>query len=129
MIVTEQGEVPFGLLVWSTGLAPNPLVSSITELQKDKKSGRTIQVDGHLNAIRADGTPDPNIWVIGDAAQVPDAILPATAQGVCPWLRILERFLMIICRIRSRQPASKVPDEATQPHCKGQIRRPRVRVP
>ena len=95
MIVTEQGEVPFGLLVWSTGLAPNPLVSSITELQKDKKSGRTIQVDGHLNAIRADGTPDPNIWVIGDAAQVPDAILPATAQGMGSFLCIVvEGFLM-----------------------------------
>ena len=99
MIVTEQGEVPFGLLVWSTGLAPNPLVSSITELQKDKKSGRTIQVDGHLNAIRADGTPDPNIWVIGDAAQVPDAILPATAQGMGSFLfMVVEGFLMITRR-------------------------------
>jgi NADH dehydrogenase FAD-containing subunit len=29
--------VPFGLLVWCTGLAPNPLVESITELRKDKK--------------------------------------------------------------------------------------------
>ncbi|KAL1692910.1 hypothetical protein GGG16DRAFT_89324 [Schizophyllum commune] len=101
MIVTEQGEVPFGLLVWSTGLAPNPLVSSITELQKDKKSGRTIQVDGHLNALRADGTPDPNIWVIGDAAQVPDAILPATAQVANQQAKFLTRQLNRIAKDKS----------------------------
>lgn len=58
MFVKEQGEgdhvvlvymvclndlivaVNFGLLVWSTGLAPNPLVSSITELAKDEKTSR-----------------------------------------------------------------------------------------
>jgi hypothetical protein len=31
--------VHFGLLVWSTGLAPDPLVESITEA-KDAKTGR-----------------------------------------------------------------------------------------
>lgn len=30
--------VPFGLLVWSTGLAPNPLVESIAELKHDEKT-------------------------------------------------------------------------------------------
>ena len=36
--VKEQGDVPFGLLVWSTGLAPNPLIESITEVKKDKRT-------------------------------------------------------------------------------------------
>lgn len=59
MFVKEQGEgnpvisykpdsalnnfiplVNFGLLVWSTGLAPNPLISSISELSKDEKTSR-----------------------------------------------------------------------------------------
>lgn len=58
MIVREQGEglffcfkkpsqvnnlfdlVMFGMLVWSTGLAPNPLISSISEILKDKKTSR-----------------------------------------------------------------------------------------
>ncbi|KAL1748283.1 pyridine nucleotide-disulfide oxidoreductase-domain-containing protein [Schizophyllum fasciatum] len=101
MIVTEQGEVPFGLLVWSTGLAPNPLVSAITELQKGKKSGRCIQVDSHLNAIRADGTPDPNIWVIGDAAQLPDVALPATAQVANQQAKYLTRQLNRIAKDKS----------------------------
>jgi hypothetical protein len=29
--------VPFGLLVWSTGIAPNPLIESITDYAKDEK--------------------------------------------------------------------------------------------
>jgi len=33
--------VPFGMLVWSTGLAPNPLIQSISELAKDDTTGRS----------------------------------------------------------------------------------------
>lgn len=36
--IKEEGEVPFGMLVWSTGLAPNPLIDSIKELQHDEKT-------------------------------------------------------------------------------------------
>lgn len=35
----------------------------------------------HLNVIMEDGKPNPDVWAIGDAAQITDAILPATAQG------------------------------------------------
>ncbi|KAF7366460.1 FAD/NAD(P)-binding domain-containing protein [Mycena sanguinolenta] len=82
MFVKEQGEVPFGLLVWSTGLAPNPLMSSISEFKKDPKTkrGNIVLTNEHLNLIRTDGTIDPDVWGIGDCAQIEDAILPATAQ-------------------------------------------------
>jgi len=79
MFVKEQGEVPFGLLVWSTGLAPNPLISSISEFKKDTKTN-SVLTDEHLNLIRTDGTVDPDVWGIGDCAQIEGAILPATAQ-------------------------------------------------
>ncbi|KAJ8508525.1 hypothetical protein ONZ45_g9217 [Pleurotus djamor] len=42
MFVKEQGEVPFGLLVWSTGLSPNPLVKSIVDVKKDQKTSRRV---------------------------------------------------------------------------------------
>lgn len=32
--------VPFGLLVWSTGLAPNPVVEAVTDVKKDPKTSR-----------------------------------------------------------------------------------------
>lgn len=93
--------VAFGLLVWSTGLAPNPLITSISELAKDEKTSRYISsfllfplenrmnfkipsllTDDNLNVITKDeGTPDPDVWAIGDAAVMQDQRLPATAQG------------------------------------------------
>jgi len=79
MFVKEQGEVNFGLLVWSTGLAPNPLITSITELAKDEKTN-SLLTDNHLNVITKNGTPDPDVWAIGDAAVIQDQRLPATAQ-------------------------------------------------
>ncbi|KAJ6481786.1 NDE1, mitochondrial external NADH dehydrogenase [Mycena sanguinolenta] len=79
MFVKEQGEVPFGLLVWSTGLAPNPLISSISEFKKDSKT-KSVLTNEHLNLIKTDGTIDPDVWGIGDCAQIENAILPATAQ-------------------------------------------------
>lgn len=39
-MVREEGEVPYGMLVWSTGLAANPLIESITELKRNEKTHR-----------------------------------------------------------------------------------------
>lgn len=77
--VKEEGNVPFGLLVWSTGLAPNPLVESIAELKHDEKT-HGLQVDEHLNAFWADGSPNLDVFTIGDAAVLASGRLPATAQ-------------------------------------------------
>lgn len=35
----------------------------------------------HLNLINLDGTINPDVWGIGDCAQIEGAVLPATAQG------------------------------------------------
>ncbi|KAJ7057162.1 FAD/NAD(P)-binding domain-containing protein [Mycena amicta] len=80
LFVKEKGEVPFGLLVWSTGLAPNPLISSITGLKKDPQT-KSLLTNDHLNVLKAsDGKIDPDVWAIGDCAQIDGAVLPATAQ-------------------------------------------------
>ncbi|KAE9406533.1 FAD/NAD(P)-binding domain-containing protein [Gymnopus androsaceus JB14] len=83
--VKEQGEVPYGLLVWSTGLSPNPLIASINELKKYEKT-QSILTDEHLNALRSDGSPDPDVFVIGDAGSIESAPLPATAQGYLAYI-------------------------------------------
>ncbi|KAI9567719.1 NDE1, mitochondrial external NADH dehydrogenase [Boletus coccyginus] len=79
MFVKEQGEVPFGLLVWSTGLAPNPLIQSIEYIAKHERS-QSLLTDDNLNVITKDGQIDPDVWAIGDAAIIKTAVLPATAQ-------------------------------------------------
>ncbi|KAI0922922.1 hypothetical protein AcW1_002560 [Taiwanofungus camphoratus] len=80
MYVREQGEIPFGLLVWSTGLAPNPLVKSITEIEKDPKTSSLITDDNLNIVLKETGKPDPDVWAIGDAAMIRGTPLPATAQ-------------------------------------------------
>lgn len=36
--IEEEGDVPFGMLVWNTGLAANPFIDSIKDLKKDEKT-------------------------------------------------------------------------------------------
>lgn len=77
--IKEEGKVPFGLLVWNTGLAPNPLIESITELQKDEKT-HSLRITDHFRTIANDGKEMKDVYCIGDASALPDK-LPATAQG------------------------------------------------
>ncbi|KAF9453319.1 NDE1, mitochondrial external NADH dehydrogenase [Macrolepiota fuliginosa MF-IS2] len=80
LFVRERGEVPFGLLVWSTGLAPNPLISAISDVKKYPGTQRLI-TDNQLNVIMKDTNgPNPDVWAIGDAAAMEGVLLPATAQ-------------------------------------------------
>ncbi|KAM0790064.1 hypothetical protein ACM66B_005392 [Microbotryomycetes sp. NB124-2] len=79
IVIKEEGEIPFGMCIWSTGLAPNPLVASLTGLQHDSKT-QSIKVDGHFNPYLEDGSKVKDVFVIGDAARVDGDPLPATAQ-------------------------------------------------
>ncbi|EKM56698.1 uncharacterized protein PHACADRAFT_91741 [Phanerochaete carnosa HHB-10118-sp] len=84
LFVKEKGEVPFGLLVWSTGLAPNPLIKSISEAKKHEKTHSLI-TDEHCQVLMGpDAQPDPSIFAIGDCAMIDGTPLPATAQGTPP---------------------------------------------
>ncbi|KIY49741.1 FAD/NAD(P)-binding domain-containing protein [Fistulina hepatica ATCC 64428] len=98
MYVREQGEVPFGLLVWSTGLAPNPLIETMTGLKKIAK--RCIATTSHLNAIQENGEPLEDVWVIGDAGMIPEQVLPATAQVANQKAKYLTKKLNRIIRDR-----------------------------
>ncbi|KAI0795504.1 NDE1, mitochondrial external NADH dehydrogenase [Abortiporus biennis] len=80
LFTKEEGEIPFGMLVWSTGLAPNPLVQAITDVEKNPKNHSLI-TSNHLNVISKEtGIPNPDVFAIGDAAMMKEHPLPATAQ-------------------------------------------------
>jgi NADH dehydrogenase FAD-containing subunit len=78
--IKEEGKVPHGMVVWSTGLAPNSFVESITDLEHDEKT-KSIIVDGEFRAKSVDGTSNEDVFVIGDCSSLKEK-LPATAQGV-----------------------------------------------
>ncbi|KAI8576378.1 hypothetical protein K450DRAFT_274731 [Umbelopsis ramanniana AG] len=80
LIVKDDGEVPFGMLVWSTGLMQNPLVESCQNALKDAHSHR-LMTDSYLRVLAKDGQGVlPNIYAMGDCATIKDHDLPATAQ-------------------------------------------------
>ncbi|CAM9562675.1 unnamed protein product [Ectocarpus sp. 12 AP-2014] len=65
-------KLPFGLMVWSTGLAPTELVSSMEGVEKER--GR-IKIDGRLRVPGMDG-----VFAMGDAAANPENPLGPLAQ-------------------------------------------------
>ncbi|KAI5476170.1 FAD/NAD(P)-binding domain-containing protein [Pseudohyphozyma bogoriensis] len=77
--IEEEGNVPFGMLVWSTGLSPNPLISTLTDLKQDPKS-KSLMVDNYFKTSWADGGINHDVFAIGDNAMLESGKLPATAQ-------------------------------------------------
>ena len=72
VILGDGSAVPYGLLVWSTGIGPSPLVNALP-FPKDKNS--RILVDEFL---RVQGFE--NIYAAGDCATPEQKNLPATGQ-------------------------------------------------
>ncbi|RUP47384.1 FAD/NAD(P)-binding domain-containing protein, partial [Jimgerdemannia flammicorona] len=78
--IQEDGEVPYGMLVWATGLMQNPLVRSLDGLAKDLGSQRII-TDGRLRVLNKDSMePFEDVFALGDCATIQNCDLPATAQ-------------------------------------------------
>ncbi|CAO1636859.1 unnamed protein product [Sympodiomycopsis kandeliae] len=87
--VEPDGKVNFGLLVWSTGNCQGPLVRGIHEIAKDQSG--SLLTNGRLETILSDGDATdssssspakllPDVFALGDCAQVDGYALPATAQ-------------------------------------------------
>ncbi|KAI5453063.1 hypothetical protein NCC49_006092 [Naganishia albida] len=84
-IETEQdGHIPAGLVVWSTGNKAPPLVERINDLAKDKRgylqTNQQLQVYKQRDAPEQEPVVLENVWAMGDCAQIKDYFLPATAQ-------------------------------------------------
>lgn len=72
VILKDGTSIPCGLVVWSTGVAPRPLLKALS-IPKTPQ-GRAI-VDDHM---RVEGVPD--VYAVGDCAEIKGTPLPATAQ-------------------------------------------------
>lgn len=97
-IVEPDGEVPFGMLVWSTGNAQGPLVNSIDEAKKDKSGA--LLTNGLLQLLAAgegeatvEGKTVEGVYSLGDCAQIVDYSLPATAQVASQKAKYLANLL------------------------------------
>ncbi|KAI5790581.1 pyridine nucleotide-disulfide oxidoreductase-domain-containing protein [Peziza echinospora] len=94
LVTAEEGEVPVGMVVWSTGISVGPFIRRLTHadggrrILKDPRAGR-ICVDGHLRVqVQKEGSEEdveilPDVFALGDCSSVAQASpddLPATAQ-------------------------------------------------
>ncbi|KAH7722735.1 hypothetical protein AAVH_09821 [Aphelenchoides avenae] len=74
-VVLNDGQViPCGMVVWSTGLSPQPLILNM-DAQKDPRG--QLLTDRNLNVL---SDPSGHSYALGDCANIIDMPLPATAQ-------------------------------------------------
>lgn len=87
LVTKEEGRVPTGLVVWSTGLAANPFIAKGLEGSGLVRAprGAQVEVDDHLRAFQVDKDGKKivrnDVFVLGDCAAIENMRLPATAQA------------------------------------------------
>ncbi|KAF9949377.1 hypothetical protein BGZ70_001802 [Mortierella alpina] len=79
LILKDGKEIPFGCLVWSTGLTENPLTAAL-EGKVSKTKNKRILTDPYLRVLDTEGKVIPNVYALGDCATIKDHELPQTAQ-------------------------------------------------
>eukprot|EP00698_Gefionella_okellyi_P010443 TRINITY_DN2711_c0_g2_i2.p1 TRINITY_DN2711_c0_g2~~TRINITY_DN2711_c0_g2_i2.p1 ORF type:complete len:398 (+),score=65.80 TRINITY_DN2711_c0_g2_i2:262-1455(+) len=92
-LTISTGEViPFGLCVWSTGVAPAPVVRDLAGV-KHAKNGRLL-TDLYMRIQRAEGGgPVQDVYAIGDCATPEVANLAPTAQVAAQEAKYLAKAL------------------------------------
>lgn len=87
VLLTDGTEIPCGLVVWSTGLAPRNFIKAIS-LPKNRQG--QLLTD---NFLRVSKTPSDTVYAIGDCAEIEDFPLPSTAQVAERQGRWLAKYL------------------------------------
>ncbi|KAI5817581.1 pyridine nucleotide-disulfide oxidoreductase-domain-containing protein [Pyronema omphalodes] len=96
IVTKEEGRVPCGAIIWSTGLVPNTFVANTIakpfktlgtdkEMKIVKAPRGMIQVDSRLRVLvepkeGGEAKPLKDVFALGDCASIKDQMLPATAQ-------------------------------------------------
>ena len=69
LILKDGKEIPFGCLVWSTGLTENPLTAAL-EGKVLKSKNKRILTDPYLRVLDPEGNVIPNVYALGDCATI-----------------------------------------------------------
>ena len=71
--LSDGEEIPFGMIVWTAGVKPNPVLDA-TDLPRGPKGH--VVVNERLQVVREDGSWVRGAWAAGDIAQIPDPTKP-----------------------------------------------------
>lgn len=100
VVLKGEEKIPTRTLVWTAGIAPNPVLEQLPCLKDER--GRIV-VDESLEV------PDyPGVWALGDCAHVPDTRTglpyPQTAQHAVREARVVARNIAASMRGGAKQP-------------------------
>lgn len=90
LYIKSKGRIPYGMLIWATGNKNVPLIEKL-EARKTPKGLKRILTDHYLRVLKpedskADNSDEegqdiyPDVFALGDAADIYDATLPTTAE-------------------------------------------------
>jgi NADH:ubiquinone reductase (non-electrogenic) len=68
-------DLPYGLIVWATGVAPGPLIQKLISKISEQSSFRTLKTDAFCKVVGADG-----VFALGDCADID--VLAAHQNGI-----------------------------------------------
>ncbi|KAI7773046.1 hypothetical protein LA080_012104 [Diaporthe eres] len=78
----ELGRIPCNTVIWATGNGSTALVDGL-RCQKTGKGLVRLLTDDFLRLKGTNGEPVPDVYALGDAADVEGASLPTTAEVAC----------------------------------------------
>ena len=93
--VKEEGEIGFGVCVWAVGNKACSLVESL-DVQKSIEGVQRILTDRYLRVLlQSKSSPSliPNVYALGDAADIAGHELPTTAEVAVQKAKWLARYL------------------------------------
>jgi NADH:ubiquinone reductase (non-electrogenic) len=105
MKVKEDGRVGFGVAVWAAGNKACSLVEGL-DVRKTKEGMERVLTDRHLRVLRCSSSPSSqqpdqtikddivtNVYALGDAADILEHQLPATAEVAVQKARWLAKYI------------------------------------
>lgn len=78
----ELGRIPCSTVIWSTGNKITPLVEAL-KCKKAEKGMPRMLTDEFLRLKDTKGGIIPDVYALGDAADIEQASLPTTAEAAC----------------------------------------------
>ena len=75
-VLSDGSEIPFGMLVWTAGVQPNPIMDA-WDVPRGPKGH--IVANTKLQVVRENGSWVEGVWAAGDISQVPDLTKPQPA--------------------------------------------------
>lgn len=81
VVLSDGEEFDSALIVWTAGIAANPVVHNHTDLPVDERGLLVVRADLRVGT---DIEPVPDVWAAGDDAAVPDLASPVPGAHTVP---------------------------------------------